>query len=380
MHVSRIILRNFRLFSSADVAFPTGIVAIAGDNAQGKTTVIEAIMFALTGESPRTHDEREIPRKGTNYAVAKALIRLENGEEHWLETAVADGRKRWCIDGKERKKGEEGRAPFHAVCLMPHEIQIVSGEPRSRRELLDKTLCHWSHSYHFSLLNYRRVMSQRNALLEKISEEAELREEARNEISNWDLQLVKYGSRLIGMRLEFIQQWQPFVQEFFSELGGTGKVELRYISSLGGDVAELYASGKIEALSWRYSELLERALPHDIEVTATSVGPHRDDLQILVDNMDVRDYGSSGQQKVVLLAMKLSLGKLHEVKRNMSSIILLDDALSQLDDKRKQKLFEVAQRYEQCIITMTSFEEIPGKFRDICSLFHAEKGEVKRIK
>lgn len=380
MHVRRIILRNFRIFSSADIALPTGIVAVAGDNAQGKTTLIEAIMFALTGESPRTHDDREVLRKGANYAAVKALVRLEKGEEHWLEVVIADGRKKWSIDGKARKKGEEGRAPFHVVCLMPHEIQIVAGEPRSRRELLDKTLCHWSHSYHFNLLNYRRVMSQRNALLEKLSEEMQLSEEAKSEIANWDLQLVKYGTRLIGTRLEFIQRWQPFVQEFFLKLGGTGKIELRYISSLGEDVAELYGSGKIEALSERYVELLERALPHDLEVTATSIGPHRDDLQILVENMDVRDYGSTGQQKLVLLALKLSLGKLHEHERNMSSIILLDDALSQLDDKRRQKVFEVAQEYEQCIITMTNFEEIPKNFRDSCAMLRIEKGEVTRVK
>ncbi|MCS7252845.1 MAG: DNA replication and repair protein RecF [Armatimonadota bacterium] len=380
MHICRIMARNFRIYSVIDIALPTGIIAVVGDNAQGKTTFVEAIAFALTGESPRTHDDREVLQKGAKYAVVKVLVRLEKGEEHWLEIAIADGRKRWIIDGKARRKWEEGWAPFHVVYFMPHEIQIVSGEPRGRRELLDKTLSHWNHSYHFNLLNYRRAISHRNALLERINQEGNLTKESRAEIDNWNMQVAKYGARLIGMRLEFIQRWHPLVWEFFSELGGVGRVELRYVSSLGEDALKLYSSGKIEALLERYIELLEEALLRDIETTATSVGPHRDDLQILIDNMDVRDYGSSGQQKLTLLAMKLSLGKLHELERKMSSIILLDDALSQLDNKRRRKLFEVIQRYEQCIITMTSFEDIPQPFRDICALFQIERGKVTRIK
>lgn len=380
MHVRRLIIRNFRIYAFADITFPHGIIAIVGDNAQGKTTLIEAIVFALTGESPRTHEDRELIKKGTSYTNVKILVKLEGGGDHWLEAAIADGRKRWIVDGKARRKGEEGWAPFHIVCFLPHEVQIAIGEPRGRRELLDKMLCHWSHSYHFNLLNYRRAMAHRNALLEEISESKSLTNDAKTKIDNWNLQLVKYGIRLIETRLEFIQRWQPFVQDFFLKLGERGKVRLNYASSLGDDICELYSKGKAEALLERYVELLEKALPNDIEVTATTIGPHRDDFQVLIDEMNVRDFGSFGQQKMAVLAMKLSLGKLHEQERKMSSIVLLDDALSQLDNKRRHNLLEILQGYEQCIMTMTTPEDIPKHFWEYCAFFRTEGGEVKRIK
>jgi len=368
-------MRNFRIYAYSDITLPPGINVIYGDNAQGKTTVIEAIALALTGESPRTSQEREILRIGEKFAVSRAFVKLENSEEHQLEVILTNGKKTWNIDGKTRKKGEEGWAPFHVVCFLPQEVQIVSGEPRNRRDLLDKVISHWSYSYHFNLLNYRRAVSQRNALLELINEQKLSEKDAKERISHWDAQILKYGVKVIEARLEFIMRWQTFVGDVFKEIGGEGEIKMRYVSSLGEDLENLYFSER-EALPKRYSQLLAKSLPYDIENTATSVGPHRDDFQVLVNGIDIRDYGSYGQQKLAVLALKLSLGRMHQDERKMSSIVLLDDALSQLDIKRRHMLLEYVKKYEQCIITTTTIYDVPKSFWNSCSFFMARNGEV----
>jgi DNA replication and repair protein RecF len=379
LYIKRLIMRNFRIFAYLDMAFPPGITVIYGDNAQGKTTIIEAIALALTGESPRTSQEREILKIGEKFAVSRAFVKLENSEEHQLEVILTNGKKTWSIDGKARKRGEEGWAPFHIVCFLPQEIQIVSGEPRNRRDFLDKVISHWSYSYHFNLLNYRRVVSQRNALLEVINEQKVSEKDAKERISHWDAQILKYGVKVIETRLEFMMRWQNFVCDVFKELGGEGEIKMRYISSLGDDLESLYLT-KREALIERYAQLLAKSLPYDIESTATSIGPHRDDFQVLVNGIDIRDYGSFGQQKLVILALKLSLGRMHQNERKISSIILLDDALSQLDVKRRHMLLEHAKKYEQCIITTTTIYDVPKSFWNSCSLFMAKGGEVIKAK
>ncbi|HID08400.1 MAG TPA: DNA replication/repair protein RecF, partial [Armatimonadetes bacterium] len=307
LHIARVVMRHFRLYTSLDVALPKTKIVIVGENAQGKTTFIEGIVLALTGQSPRTHQEREVIQKGAQFANVRVLIEVERDESHWLEVVITEERKRWRLNGSERRKGEEGWAPFHVTTFMPADVLIATGEPRGRRDFLDKELSRWSRTYHFNLLNYRRALSHRNALLKELNERNVTEADAIRALTHWNAQVIKYGVRVIVTRIEFIERWRPVTQEVYKLIGNADEtIELQYHSTLGDDLEMLHRTEGKEAIAKRFEELLTNALMRDMEATVTTIGPHRDDLRIKINNMDVRAFGSAGQQRTAVLALKLS--------------------------------------------------------------------------
>jgi DNA replication and repair protein RecF len=304
---------------------------LAGANAQGKTNLLEAIGFLLTGRSFRTTRLAEVPRWGTGEgAVVRGELRRADGTRT-VQRAIQRG-----VDGAWRGAGEDcGWA--RAIAFGWQDLEIINGGPAARRSFLDGFAARLQPSHRAALVRYRQVVERRNRLLQQRLSPGELA----NRLPPWDEQLVAVGSELIARRRMAVAALQTEVARIYPTLApGRPKVEVRYRSSLG-EAAE--PGGFTAELARRRAEEIRRA--------QTVVGPHRDDLAIELDGIDVRIFGSRGQQRLLALALRLAEVLPVTEAAGTPPVLLLDDALSELDAGARDRVLREVEAAEQVFLT-----------------------------
>lgn len=361
MYLSRLELSNFRNYGRLELALQPGLTVLYGQNAQGKTNVLEAIYLLASGSSYRAASDREVIRWDAPAEERLArVIGLAGGLE--LQLVVADmpglASKRVLLNGAGKRLSDfVGRLP--AVFFGPEQLDLVTGSPGSRRAFLDGALSQTDRTYFRSLSVYNRVLHQRNQLLKQFRE----RELNPDELVYWDAQLVESGSLLTMRRAGCIQELAALAAGHHEQLApGGGQLTLAYETKLfrsGGGWTRLLTVEAAEVQAEFRSCL---ALENDREMAqgTTVVGPHRDDLLLLLDGKPVDKFGSRGQQRTVALALKLAELDLIRQHIGQNPILLLDDVLSELDDARRAALRDVVQRHEQVLLTTTERPDMPA--------------------
>ena len=324
MWLADLCLRNFRNYASCEARFDAGVTALCGSNAQGKSNFLESVYTVATGRSPRVAADAEVVRFGEDRAYLRATVR--DSRTSVLEVAFdrSTGEKRVKVNGVVASRGQLlGR--LVVVLAGPLDDGVVRGSPLYRRRLLDAALCQVSRSYYFTLTRYARVVRQRNRLL---------RETATPEaLAPWDQQLVELGAGLVERRLGFVEGLAARAVERHARIAGEAeRLEVTYVSSAGdGDAREALA----RALAQRRGEELRRG--------TSLVGPHRDDLRLCVGGVDLRMFGSRGQQRTAALSLRLAEADLLRDELGEWPVVLLDDILADLDASRRALLLrEVA--------------------------------------
>ncbi len=338
MYIKNLALMDYRNYESARITFSEGINILYGDNAQGKTNILEAIFVAGTTKSHRGSKDREIIRFGEDEGHIRADIRKNDMNRRIDMHLKRNKTKGIAIDMVPIHRSSELLGTMNMVFFSPEDLSIIKDSPSERRNFMDMELCQLDKIYVSNLTNYKKVLEQRNNLLKQISFD---RSKA-DMLSVWDAQLLKYGIEIIRKRNTFIDLINEIIPKIHSNLT-SGREHLQLVYEKNVDEND-------------FEDILEKKQEIDLRYQTTQAGPHRDDIAFMIDDMDVRVYGSQGQQRTVALSLKLA--EIELVKRviNDNPILLLDDVMSELDRSRQDALLESIQGI-QTILTCTGYDD-----------------------
>jgi DNA replication and repair protein RecF len=355
-----------------------------GDNAQGKTNLLEAIYYLATSRSPHASTDRELVNwlavEQEPLPYARLVGRVARGEsELTIEitlTQQANHEKRYRkqirLNGVA-KRAMDLLGQLNVVLFLPEDIALISGSPSGRRRYLDAMLCQIDSPYCRSLSRYNQVVTQRNALLRDLRE----RGEDANQLVFWDERLVEHGAYLVARRREVLVALDGLALNVHGQLtDGAERLHLRYQPSVEIDGQETAA-----AIGSAFQRQLLALRQREIPAGVTLAGPHRDEVRFLIDDVDAGVYGSRGQQRTVALALKLAEVDLMRHETGEPPVLLLDDVLSELDPHRRQFLI----RYlddgpQQAIITTTDLHTLPEAFLQRCQLWRVEMGRLTELR
>ena len=361
MVVKKVELYDYRNYANLSVDFCGGINILCGDNAQGKTNLLEAIYFCGVGRSPRTPRDKELIKKGSERGKIK-LTQEDRGGENTVEILLdVRENKRVAINGMPISRMGELMGAFAAVYFSPDEMRIIKDAPGDRRRFMDIALCRMSKSYFYLLGRYNKILSQRNRLLKsgKVTDDV---------LDVWDAQLVSAGAKIAKTRRGYVERLSKFASEAHEYLSdGKEKLYLEY---------EGFAGSEQEAAESFASELM-RNRERDKMLCFTSVGIQKDDIAVKIGETDVRAYGSQGQQRTAALSLKLSEMELHGEQSGEYPVLLLDDVLSELDPYRQRKLIERSRKYQTVISCTHLPAEISSALGDY-ALYTVKSGQVSK--
>jgi len=407
MFIRRLELYNYRNYARLEIDLPARIHLLVGDNAQGKTNLLEAITYLATTRSPLAGHDRELIRwqSDAEDVIPNAQLALDyvrRGETHRLEASLVNEPVENGVPGQYvfrrqlRHDGVSRRAmdivgKLNVVLFLPRDILLVSGSPGERRRYLDVLLCQLDPDYCRTLSAYNRVMTQRNALLHRIREGGA----HRGELAYWDAQLARLGAYVIARRIWAVQRLSPLVMRTqWALTGGAEMLQLRYVHTLAeaDGFDELTAQLANPDLGWEAAHpvvaealaWLEKAFVHSLHSrqrdetnrAATLVGPHRDDLRFILDEHDATVFGSRGQQRTAALALKLSEVALMRESVGEMPVLLLDDVLSELDRERGRYVLEQLSEAEQVLVTTTTLDHVPTAFARKAQIWRIQAGTV----
>lgn len=359
MVIKSLKLKNYRNYELLNLTFDPKTNILYGDNAQGKTNILEALYLSGTTKSHRGTKDRD-------------LIQFGREESH-LETVVEKNDVLFQIDMHLKKNSPKGIAinkiPIrragelfgivHFVFFSPEDLNIIKEGPAGRRRFIDLELSQLDKVYLSNLSNYNRIINQRNSLLKEIVYQKDLIDT----LDIWDMQLAEYGTKIIERRKKFIDEVNRIIGGIHEKLtGGRENIELSYESSAGELSME---------------EMLRKNRERDIRFKSTSAGPHRDDLCFQVGDLDIRKFGSQGQQRTAALSLKLSEIELVKMLIHDTPILLLDDVLSELDKNRQNYLLDSIHDI-QTVITCTGLDEFVNHRFSINKIFYVKNGTVAK--
>lgn len=364
MVVQSLALSHFRNYEKLDIALDPGVNIFYGNNAQGKTNILEAIYMSATTKSHKLSKDKEIIRFGKQEAHIRTIIEKDDIETRVDMHLRSSKSKGIAIDGVKIKKAAELMGLTKIVFFSPEDLSIIKNGPAERRRFIDIELCQLDNFYLYNLNNYNKIVNQRNNLLKNLFVNPELKDT----LSIWDKQLISYGSKIIERRKQFVDQLNEIIASIHSNLSGE-KEKLRLIYEPNVDI-ESYASS------------LENSHDRDIKLKQTTIGPHRDDISFNVISestnnieIDIRKYGSQGQQRTAALSLKLSEIELVKKITKDTPILLLDDVLSELDSNRQNFLLNSIGNI-QTIITCTGLDEFVNNRFEVNKVFKVTNGSV----
>ncbi|MFL6031782.1 MAG: DNA replication/repair protein RecF [Rubrobacteraceae bacterium] len=355
-------LVNFRNYPDDTVILAPGLNVVVGDNAQGKTNLLEAISFAVTGSSPRTPNDPEVVRWGQDFARTEARISLDGGSgERAVAVGYAPGqKKRLSVDGAPAPSLTNyaaGGAGVRVVTFFPDDIRIVKGAPADRREFLDGLLSTLRPSYARAAIEYAKAVQQRNQLLRRIRDGFS----SKRTLSTWDKKVVELGRTVLEGRSAAIVPLESYFGASLRALYGPEKATIRYSYSAPLD---------------EYAEALREAHSADIERGTTSVGPHRDDFEVLLGGVNLTTYGSQGQQRLATLALKFAARDHVREEVGEDPILLFDDVMSELDERRREYLAGYFLESTQAVITTTNLDYFDEEIRERAHVVRISGGAV----
>ena len=397
MYLKRLSLTNFRNFTRLDMDVPRRSVLLVGDNAQGKTSILEAVYFLAAFTSFQTNADRQMIHfleTRNNPAVGRIVGEYVRGTRtHKLEVrlildpvGVGNGqrlRKEILLDGVKKQASDAVGAPgaFSAVVFVPQMSQIIEGGPDERRRYLNLALAQAVPAYAGALSDYAKVIEQRNALLKTLAE----RGAAANQLDVWDESLVRLGAQIIQWRIAAVQELEKEATRIHRELThGAEVLRLAYEPSydplpkmtLKLDTAADRSGVELKEIERGFLERLRAVRAEEIERGVTTLGPHRDELRFLANQIDLGDYGSRGQMRTALLSLKLAEVSWIKSRTTQWPVILLDEVMAELDLHRRADLLNYLGETEQSLLTATDLNMFAPEFVQTARVWSVRAGTV----
>lgn len=358
MYVKSLELKDFRNYDEVKIEFSKGRNILYGDNAQGKTNILESIYLCGTTKSHKGSKDKEMIRIGQDESHIRIYVE-RNEVTHRVDMHLKKVKpKGVAIDGIPIRKSSELFGLLHMVFFSPEDLSIIKNGPNYRRRFMDIELCQLDKVYLYNLTCYNKIILQRNNLLKQIPHK---NHELFDTLSIWDEQLIFYGRQIIERRKLFISQLNDIIVEIHNKL--TSHKEQLIIDYEPNITADLF------------EEKLKRSVERDIMTKTTNVGPHRDDMSFIIAEKDIRKFGSQGQQRTTALSLKLAEIELVRQVTKDNPILLLDDVLSELDRNRQNQLLDSISEI-QTIVTCTGLEEFVNHRFEYDSIYRVVDGKV----
>lgn len=361
MKIKSLKLKNYRNYDILNLDFDEAANIFYGDNAQGKTNILEAVYLTGTTKSHRGAKDREMIKFGCDESHLETIVE-KNGIDYQIDMHLKKtGSKGIAINKIPIKRASELFGIVNLVFFSPEDLNVIKNGPSERRRFIDMELSQLDKVYMNNLLNYNKIVNQRNHLLKEISFGDRVSLESTLDV--WDMQLVHYGNKIIERRTEFIQEMNEIIASIHKKLTGDRE-----------DIKVIYEPHNG---SLALEDALKKNRDRDLRLKSTSTGPHRDDICFMTGDLDIRKYGSQGQQRTAALSLKLA--EIEMVKRAIhdTPVLLLDDVLSELDKHRQNYLLDSIHDI-QTLITCTGVDEFVNHRFSINKVFHVRNGQVIR--
>ena len=358
MKVCSLELKDFRNYEALSMNFDKGTNILYGDNAQGKTNILEAVYLCATSKSHRGGREKEMIRFGCEQAHIRLVVERDN-QEITLDVHLKKNRSKGiAINHFPIKKAADLYGILNIIFFSPEDLNIVRSGPSERRRFIDSQLCQMDKLYLYNLSNYNRILNQRNKLLKDIT----FHPEWKDTLSVWDEQLADFGEKIVSRRAKFMEEISPLVHEIHANISGNKE--------------DLFLSYQPDTPAGEIAKALERNREKDLKFGQTNAGPHRDDMGIKLSEVDMRRFGSQGQQRTCALSLKLSEIQLLENAFGEKPVLLLDDVMSELDGNRQN--FLLKSLYDtQTLITCTGMDDFVRNHFPMHKVFEVISGRVQ---
>ena len=362
MYVKYLNLVNFRNYNNLSLQLCNGTNLFIGDNAQGKTNILEALYYSSIGKSHRTNKDKELINWDCQDGYISAYVAKKRLDKKIDIKIFKDGRKAININSIKINKLQDLVGILNVVMFSPEDLNIVKDSPSHRRKFLDIELCKLDKKYYYALSSYKKVLLERNMILKKYSDT--------DMIDIYDTKLSEYGSYILKKRIKYIEKLNEYADSIHSDITqGRESIRFEYLMQLK----------ESDNLKENLYNLIKANRNKDIEKKVTSVGPHRDDFSILINDIDVKTFGSQGQQRTSVLTIKFaSLNIIKEIIGEYP-LLLLDDVLSELDIKRQEYILKSIEEM-QTLITCTGIVDIKKHLKDQnIKVFNVENGTINEI-
>ena len=359
MFIKRLQMLNYRNYNVLDISLGPHVNVFMGDNAQGKTNILEGIYYCAFARSHRTSKDRELINWNSDNALLSVTVGRERLDKRIDISILKDGKKAIQINKIKIKKIGELFGNFNVVMFSPEDLKIIKDSPGVRRKFIDMELCQLNPKYYYNLVQYNKVLNERNSILRNRNINKDI-------LDVYDMQLVEFGYNIIIDRLEYIKKLNKYSEKIHSDItSGKERIEFKYVSTIKD----------LENIRESFYSLLEKNRVRDCERGITSVGPHRDDFTVLINDIDTKSYGSQGQQRTAVLTIKFSSLKIIKELTGEHPVLLLDDVLSELDFSRKRYILSTIGDI-QTIITCTGIEDLYEYLDDKSKVFKVRDGEI----
>jgi DNA replication and repair protein RecF len=369
MYLKTLHLRQFRNYQDQQVEFCAPKTILVGNNAQGKSNLLEAVELLSTLRSHRAARDRDLVREGEPVGQITATLERDTGPVDLTLTLRSNGRRTVALNRESLRRQLDFLGTLNAVQFSSLDLELVRGAPEQRRRWLDTLLTQLEPVYAYILQQYHQVLRQRNALLKAI-QHSELKPQ-HSELSLWDAQLATSGSRVIRRRARVLQRLAPLAQAWHQAISGsTENLEVTYAPNVCLDEANP------EQVQQAFLERIQQRAIAEFRQGTTLVGPHRDEVEFTINQTPARQYGSQGQQRTLVLALKLAELKLIEEVVGEPPLLLLDDVLAELDLNRQNQLLNAIQDRFQTLITTTHLGAFDAQWLNSSQMLSVEAGHL----
>ena len=360
MQIKNLYLQNFRNYEREKFVFADGLNVLFGKNAQGKTNCAEAVFYLCTGASLRIRHDKQLIRMGADHAQIVAEAENRYGKVV-ISADIYENKREIRVNGSKISKNADLMGHINSVFFSPGELRLIQDGPDERRRFMNISISQTSPAYYTALLRYNKILDQRNTLLKNHDVSLIL-----DTLPVWDEQLCKYAAVIVKKRAEFLQKLAPFAAEYHSFLtDGREDLLVKPDKKYEGDETEITAT-LIRRLAGNYEK--------DLRLGYTTVGPHRDDLDVMISGVDAKAYASQGQTRTAALALKLAEVQIFKALSGEYPVLVLDDVMSELDLPRRKKLLKCVSDL-QTILTCTHAERV--LYGAECNKIRIENGRIK---
>ena len=361
MKIKKISLLNFRNCANINITLNEGMNIFIGDNAQGKTNILESIYYCAFAKSHRTSKDKELINWNGDISFISVSVAKDRLDKKIDINILKDGKKVIRVNSIKINKIGELFGTFNVVMFSPEDLKIIKDSPGVRRKFIDMELCQLDSKYYYNLVQYNKVMNERNIVLKNKNLDLDM-------LDIYDLQLAKFGSYIIEKRLSYLESLNKYSEDIHKDI------------TLGKEIIEFKYNSTIKNLNNIQDEFYETLIKNrkrDVDKGITSHGPHRDDFSVYINNVDTKSFGSQGQQRTAVLTMKFASLRIIKEITGEYPVLLLDDVLSELDFNRKRYILKSINDI-QTIITCTGIEDLGDYLNKDSKLFKVKEGIVSK--
>jgi DNA replication and repair protein RecF len=367
MLIEKIQLKSFRNYDNIDINLSDRINIFVGDNAQGKTNLLESIYILGITRSHRTTANNDLIMKNKQSARIRGIVRISDIKRDTFEILLSSEGKKVSINGKIIKKVSDYVSNLNVIIFSPDDLEIIKGAPYLRRRFLNLEIGQVFNKYIVILNDYNNILKNRNKYLKGIT----IANYDKEYLSILNLQLIEKGLEISEYRRKFINQLQNNVTEISPFFFDEKKIEIKYEPSF-----PLEGLKERETLKEDLLKRFESNLKREIKMAQTIIGPHRDDFSFYIDYNDMRHYSSQGQHRMAVLCLKLAEINIFNKNKETKPVILLDDVFSELDDSKKNILLELINKDCQVIITTTDITHVISKIANSATVYEVKNATI----